>query len=75
MAFSLSTLPQQIKLAFNGLSTGKLVAMAILVGSTIAGMAFLMTWSKTDDLQPLYNNLAPEDAAAIVTKLREDQIP
>jgi flagellar M-ring protein FliF len=75
MAFSLSTLPQQIKLAFNGLSTGKLVAMTILVGSTIAGMAFLMTWSKTDDLQPLYNNLAPEDAAAIVTKLKEDKIP
>ena len=75
MAFSIATLPQQIKLAFKGLSTGKLVAMAILVGSTIAALAFLMTWSETDDLQPLYNNLAPEDAAAVVTKLKESQIP
>ena len=40
MAFSFATLPQQIKLAFRGLSTGKLVAMAILVGSTIAALAF-----------------------------------
>ncbi len=75
MAFSFTTLPEQIKLAFKGLSTGKLVIMAILVGSTIAGLAFLLTWSETDDFQPLYNNLAPEDAAAIVTKLKENQIP
>lgn len=75
MAFSLSTLPQQLNLAFRGLSTGKLVAMAILVGGTIAGLAFLLTWSETGDLHPLYRNLAPEDAAEIVAKLKEDQIP
>lgn len=75
MATSLSTLPQQIKLAFNGLSTGKLVAMAILVGGTIAGLAFLLTWSESGDLHPLYSNLAPEDAADIVAKLKERRIP
>ena len=75
MSFSLSTLPQQLKLALKGLSTGKLVAMAILVGGTIAGLAFLLTWSETGDLHPLYSNLAPEDAAEIVAKLKESQIP
>ena len=75
MAFALSTLPQQLKLAFKGLSTGKLIAMAILVGGTIAGLAFLLTWSENGDLHPLYSNLAPEDAAEIVTKLKEKQIP
>jgi len=75
MAFSLSTLPQQLKLALKGLSTGKLVAMAILVGGTIAGLAFLLTWSETGDLHPLYSNLAPEDAAAIVNHLKEKKIP
>lgn len=75
MAFSLSVLPRQLKLAFRGLSTGKLIAMAILVGGTIAGFAFLLNWSGTGDLQPLYNNLAPEDAAAIVERLKERQIP
>jgi len=75
MAFSLSVLPRQLKLAFRGLSTGKLLAMAILVGGTIAGFAFLLNWSATGDLQPLYSNLAPEDAAAIVARLKEQQIP
>lgn len=75
MAFSLSVLPRQLKLAFKGLSAGKLMAMAILVGGTIAGFAFLLNWSGNGDLQPLYNNLAPEDAAAIVARLKEKQIP
>ena len=75
MAFSLSTLPQQLKLAFRGISTGKLVAMAILVGGTIAGLAFLLTWSETGDMHPLYSNLAPEDAAEIVGMLKDKQIP
>lgn len=75
MAFSLSTLPQQLKMALKGLTTGKLVAMAILVGGTVAGLAFLLTWSKTGDLHPLYSNLAPEDAAEIISQLKEKQIP
>ena len=75
MAFSLTMLPQQAKLAIRGLSTGKLITMAILVGGTIAGMVFFLTWSGTDDLHPLFSNLAPEDAAEIVTKLKENQIP
>ena len=75
MAFSLSTLPQQLKLALKGLSTGKLVAIAILVGGTVAGLAFLLTWSETGDLHPLYSNLAPEDAAEIVGQLKDKQIP
>jgi len=75
MAFSLSTLPQQLKIALKGLSTGKLVAMAILVGGTVAGLAFLLTWSESGDLHPLYSNLAPEDAAEIVSQLKEKQIP
>ncbi|WP_372682831.1 flagellar basal-body MS-ring/collar protein FliF [Desulfosarcina sp.] len=75
MAFSLSTLPQQLKMALKGLTTGKLVAMAILVGGTVAGLAFLLTWSETGDLHPLYSNLAPEDAAEIVSQLKDKQIP
>ncbi|BBO88301.1 flagellar basal-body MS-ring/collar protein FliF [Desulfosarcina ovata] len=75
MAFFPSILPQQIKLAFKGLSTGKLVAMAILIGGIIAGFAFLLNWSETGNLHPLYSNLAPEDASQIVSRLRERQIP
>jgi flagellar M-ring protein FliF len=75
MAVSLSALPRQLMLAVRGISTGKLVAMAVLVGGTIAGLAFLLSWSESSDLRPLYSNLTPEDAAGIVAKLKEDQIP
>ena len=75
MAFSLSTLPQQLKLALRGISTGKLITMAILVGGTIAGLTFLLTWSESGDMHPLYSNLAPEDAAEIVGMLKENQVP
>ncbi|BBO79794.1 flagellar M-ring protein [Desulfosarcina ovata subsp. sediminis] len=75
MAFSASILPQQIKLAIKGLTTGRLVAMAILIGGIIAGFSFLINWSETGNLHPLYSNLAPEDAAQVVARLRERQIP
>ncbi len=75
MAVSLSALPRQLMLAVKGISTAKLIAMAILVGGTIAGLAFLLSWSETSDMHPLYSNLAPEDAAGIVAKLKENQIP
>lgn len=75
MAFSFSGLPQQIRLALKGLSTGKLVAMVILVGGTIAGFAYLLNWSETGDLQPLYNHLAPEDAAQVSPDCVSDKSP
>ena len=75
MAVSLSALPRQLMLALKGISTAKLIAMAVLVGGTIAGLAFLLSWSETSDLHPLYSNLTPEDAAGIVAKLKENQIP
>ena len=75
MAFSFTTMPNQLKLALKGLSTGKLIAMVILIGGTVAGLAYLLTWSEKDDLHPLYSHLTPEDAAEVVTKLKDKQIP
>ncbi len=75
MASPFSTLIDQLKLAFSGMSAPRLVTLAILAGSCIAGVAFLLNWSETEDFHPLYNNLAPEDASAIVEKLKENQIP
>lgn len=75
MAISLSTLPQQIKLAVKGLSPGKLVAMAILIGGIIAGIGFLLSWSQTDTFQTLYTGLSAEDAAQVVARLKDRKIP
>ncbi len=45
-----------------------LVAAAILV---VAGVVGLVHWRKESDFRPLFTNLSPEDAGAVVQKLRE----
>lgn len=45
-----------------------IVAAAVLV---TAGGLGLMHWRKESDFRPLFSNLSPEDAAAVVQKLRE----
>jgi len=45
-----------------------IVCAAVLV---VAGMLSLSRWSKEADFKPLYSNLAPEDAGAVVQKLKE----
>jgi len=45
-----------------------LVAAAVLV---IAGTVGFVHWRKESDFRPLFTNLAPEDAGAVVQKLRE----
>jgi flagellar M-ring protein FliF len=45
-----------------------LVAAAILV---VAGVFGLVHWRKESDFRPLFSNISPEDASAIVQKLRE----
>lgn len=75
MGSSFAAFFRQIKLAFSGMSAPRMITLAILAGTCIAGLAFLLTWSETDDLHPLYTNLTPEDAAGIVAKLKDNQIP
>ena len=45
-----------------------LIAAAALV---IAGIAGLVHWRKEGDFRPLFTNLSPEDAGAVVQKLKE----
>jgi flagellar M-ring protein FliF len=62
---------EQFRKLVASLSIGQrimLVAAAVLVTSGILG---LVRWRKESDFRPLFTNLAPEDAAAVVQKLRE----
>src|ERR1043165_3601794 len=45
-----------------------LVSAAILV---VAGIVGLVRWRKESDFRPLFTNLSPEDAGAVIQKLRE----
>ena len=64
----------QLNAAFSNLSLGKKITLATLILGSVAGFIFLMNWSGQSEFQPLYANLDPEDASAILTKLKEQKI-
>ena len=66
--------PLQVKLLLKNLTFGKKVALFCLAVGTIIGFVFLIAWSGEPDYQLLYSNLAPDDAGAILDKLREQKI-
>jgi len=68
-------LSSQLKALFKNLSPAKRFTLISLVGGTIIGFIFLMNWAGSPDFQVLYSNLGPEDAGAIVAKLKEKRIP
>jgi flagellar M-ring protein FliF len=66
---------QQVGALLGGLSLGKRITMLVLLLATVGGFALLMAWSGGVDLRPLYANLDPDDAGAIVNRLKEQKIP
>lgn len=65
----------QLKTLFQNLSPGKRITLVVLVLGTVAGFSLLMLWTGRTDFQPLYSNLAVEDAGIIISKLKEHKIP
>ena len=65
---------QQIKGIFLTMSAGKIMSLFILVVATIAGIVALVNWSGSPDYQPLYSNLAPEEAGEVIGILRDNKI-
>jgi len=74
MAQSVSEFPFQLTTLLKKLTLGKKIALLILVGSTISGFIFVMTWAGRPDFRVLYANLNPEDAGAILTELKSQKI-
>jgi flagellar M-ring protein FliF len=61
----------QAKKLFASLSAGQLVSILIAAVAVVGGVMFLSRWQRESGMRPLYTGLAPEDASAIVQKLRE----
>jgi flagellar M-ring protein FliF len=60
---------------FRGFSVGqKAVTICAAIALVVGGFLFL-TWKSTPAYAPLYTNLAPSDASAIVDKLNSQKIP
>ncbi len=61
----------QIRQLILSLSVRQRIAIVCAALLAVAGMVSLSRWSKESDFKPLYSNLAPEDAGAVVQKLKE----
>src|ERR1044071_336347 len=52
----------------------RMIILVALAGS-IAGLIAITLWTQQPDMQVLFTNLNPEDAAGIVDKLKETKVP
>jgi flagellar M-ring protein FliF len=68
-------LATQLQALYSRLSA---VQKGVLIGSIVAalaGFATLLLWSSEPEYRPLFTNLTPDDAAAIVNKLKDERVP
>ena len=56
------------------LSTRQRITIALVALAAGVGLYSLVHWRREADFRPLFSNLAPEDAAAIVQKLKESGV-
>src|SRR5229473_3428968 len=55
----------------SNLTNGQKVSLALAVVLVVAGLFGFLKWNRERDFQPLYTGVAPEDAGAVVAKLKE----
>jgi flagellar M-ring protein FliF len=60
---------------FTALPPARQILFVLILGAAIAALAAGYMWSQEPDMQVLFSHLTPEDAGAIVTKLKEQKIP
>ena len=63
-----------MKSVFANLTLRQRVTVGLIVVAVAAAMYALVHWQKEADFKPLYTSLAPEDAGAIVQKLKESGV-
>src|ERR1700722_16820796 len=61
----------QIKRLLASLSWKQILSLVLAAAAVIGGLAVLSRWNHERDFRPLYSSLVPEDAGAVVAKLRE----
>ncbi|MBW1739595.1 MAG: flagellar M-ring protein FliF [Deltaproteobacteria bacterium] len=66
---------EQFIAALKAMPVSKKISMAIILALVVGGFALMFFWANQIDYQTLYSNLSQEDAANIVSKLKEMRIP
>lgn len=60
---------------FLQLPLSRRIAILVVLAGAIAGLVVVGLWTQQPDMQLLFANLAPDDAGAIVEKLKELKVP
>lgn len=65
----------QLKRIFFGLSLRQRILIVLVTGVVVSGFVFGLKWNNERDLRPLFTNVSPEDAGALVERLRNSKVP
>src|SRR5580693_142956 len=60
-----------MKRLFDSLTWKQILSIVVVAGGVIAGLVSLSRWNQERDFRPLYSALSPEDAGAVLAKVRE----
>jgi flagellar M-ring protein FliF len=60
---------------FTSLPIGKRLGILVALAAGVAALVSVTLWTQQPDMQVLFANLAPEDAGAIIEKLKEGKVP
>ncbi|HLK49924.1 MAG TPA: flagellar basal-body MS-ring/collar protein FliF [Bryobacteraceae bacterium] len=63
-----------MKKLWDSLSNSQRISIIAVAVLTVAGLYAFSQWRHESDFRPLYTSMAPEDAAAVVQKLRESGV-
>src|ERR1700721_2779000 len=61
----------QIKRLLESLNWKQILSLVLAAAAVIGGLAAFSRWNRERDFRPLYSSLGPEDAAAVLAKVRE----
>src|SRR5262245_2488874 len=61
----------QLKRLYDRLSWKQRIWIAVAIIAVVGGILALNRWNQERDFKPLMSGLAPEDAAAVTTRLKE----
>src|SRR3984885_4511009 len=61
----------QIKRLLESLTWKQILSLVLAAAAVIGELAVFSRWNRERDFRPLYSSLAPEDAAAVLAKVRE----
>ena len=60
-----------MKRLFDTLNWKQKISLLLVAGAVVAGLFSLSHWNRERDFRPLYSSLSPEDAGAVLAKVRE----